>query len=169
MRRTERERKRLAMASALRNANRLLNLSDNPLVDEPGVRKLAAERYPGTVMADELALSDLVTESARSLLEALRPDRRLAREATVLEAVLSGASVQSAARQLALSREHVSNTTWRTVTDWALDEFERRISAGGRDRSTISTAVVAKRARPMPLDDWKSRKWEGGERGTPAL
>ena len=48
-------------------------------------------------MAEALALSDLVVESAHAVLDQIRSDERLRREATVLEAVLSGSSVQAAA------------------------------------------------------------------------
>ncbi|MBI5289533.1 MAG: hypothetical protein HY873_11240 [Chloroflexi bacterium] len=129
MRRTDRERRRLAMAHALRNAQRLLNLSDNPLVDEPAVRRLAAERYGDAVMKEELALSDVVLACANTVLQRVGDDRRLEREAALLRTVIAGGSVCSAAKALGLSREHLSNTAWRTVSGWVLDEFEA--SKGG--------------------------------------
>jgi hypothetical protein len=132
MRRTDRERRRLAVAHALRNAARLLNLSDNPLTDEPTVRRVAGERYSDAVMREELALSDVVLDCARRVLQRLGDDRRLEREATLLRAVLEGSSVQAAAKALGLSREHLSNTAWRTVTLWVLDEFEAQSEPGKR-------------------------------------
>jgi hypothetical protein len=136
MRRSDRERKRLAVASALRNANRLLNLSDNALIEEGSVHALARERYPGLVMNEEMALSDEILASAKAVHECISRDARLNREAVVLAIVLEKGSVQAAARTLRLSREHVSNTLWRTVTGWVLDEFERRV---GRSRNVETT------------------------------
>jgi hypothetical protein len=125
MRRSELERKRLAMAGALLNARRLLLLSDNPLLDEAPVGRLAAERYQNAIMGRELALSDLVLEAGRRVLERMQGDQRLEREAIVLGIVLEGGSVRAAALRLGRSREHISNTAWRTVTLWVLEEFER--------------------------------------------
>jgi hypothetical protein len=125
MRRTDGERRRLAIAHALRNAQRLLNLSDNPLVETAPVRRLAAERYGDAVMGEELALSDLVLDCARRVLQRLGDDRRLEREAALLRTVIDGGSVQAAAKTLGLSREHLSNTAWRTVSAWVSEEFER--------------------------------------------
>ncbi len=79
MRRTEQERKRLAVPSALRNARRLLLLSDNPLIEETTVAALPAERYANAILAQELALSDLVLACGERMLERIRGDRRLER------------------------------------------------------------------------------------------
>jgi hypothetical protein len=91
------------------------------------VRRIAVERYQDAVMRDELALSDAITDAARRVLARLGGDTRLRREAALLQGVLDGGSVQSAARQLGLSREHLSNTAWRTVTAWVLEEFDAPI------------------------------------------
>ncbi len=155
MRRTDRERRRLAIASALRNAQRPLNLSDNVLIEEAAVRTRAAERYQASVMRDELALSDLVIESAKSVLAQLRHDARLTREATVLETVIADGSVQLAARRLARSREHISNTAWRTVTGWVLDEFERRSSV--RRPSLRSSALALVRSGDVASQEQEAR------------
>lgn len=122
------------MASALRNAHRPLNLSDNLLIDHEGVRRMGLERYPNNVMREELALSDLALQCGQAVLERIAHDERLRTEAIVLETVLANGSVQAAARRIVKSREHVSNTAWRVVTLWVLDEFERRLVELSRSR-----------------------------------
>lgn len=78
LRRSERGRRRLAIAEALRSAHRPLVLADNPLIDDPAVRRLAAERYEGAIMGEERALSDLISECAARVLERIGDDPRLA-------------------------------------------------------------------------------------------
>jgi hypothetical protein len=148
MRRTEQERKRLAIAGALLNARRLLILSENPLIDEPLVGQLAEERYADAIMSRELALSDLALASGQSVLQRIQGDQRMAREATVLATVLEGGSVQEAARRLGRSREHTSNTAWRTVTLWVLDDFQkRRPTHHNLTNGAIGTAATGDRIR----------------------
>jgi hypothetical protein len=124
MRGRDRERLRLAMAHALLNASRPLALADSPLLQETAVASIAREQYSGAVIAEELALGDLVREAGEQVLLRLGEDPRLARERAVLETVLAGGSVRSAARALEISREHLSNTAWKTVTAWVLYAFE---------------------------------------------
>ena len=120
----DRERLRLAMAHALLNASRPLALADSPLLQEAAVASIAREHYSGAVIAEELALGDLVREAGKQVVLRLGQDPRLTRERAVLETVLAGGSVRSAARALEISREHLSNTAWKTVTAWVLDAFE---------------------------------------------
>jgi hypothetical protein len=124
MTRRDKERQRLAVAKALLNASRPLVLADNPLLDEPAVGRLARERYPDSVLAEELALGDLVREAAEIVRARMGKDPRLLRERAVLESVLAGGSVWGAARALGISREHLSNSSWRVVTLWVLEAFE---------------------------------------------
>ena len=149
MRRTEQERKRLAIAGALLNARRLLILSENPLIDEPLVGQLAEERYADAIMSRELALSDLALASGHSVLQRIQGDQRMAREATVLATVLEGGSVQAAATRIGRSREHTSNTVWRTVTSWVLDDFQnlRRLQQDNQTIITTGTPSNANRRR----------------------
>jgi hypothetical protein len=133
MNKRDRERLRLAMAHALLNASRPLALADSPLLQEAAVASIAREHYSGAVIAEELALGDLVREAGKQVVLRLGEDPRLARERAVLETVLAGGSVRSAARALEISREHLSNTAWKTVTTWVLDAFEE-ICATSRRR-----------------------------------
>jgi hypothetical protein len=141
MNKRDRERLRLAMAHALLNASRPLALADSPLLQEAAVASIALEHYSEAVIAEELALGDLVREAAQQVVLRLGEDPRLARERAVLETVLAGGSVRSAARALEISREHLSNTAWKTVTAWVLDSFEE-ICAGSR--RTLGTARLVK-------------------------
>jgi hypothetical protein len=124
MTRRDRERARLGVAQALLNAGRPLILADSPLLDETAVGRKARERYPGSLLGDELALGDLVREAAELVLRRLGDDPRLARERGLLATVLAGGSVNGAAAALGVSRAHLSNSSWRTVTGWVLDAFE---------------------------------------------
>jgi hypothetical protein len=137
------------MAHALLNASRPLTLADNPLLDEAAVAQLAEERYSGCVMGRELALGDLAREAGGQVLTRLGNDRRLARERAVIEAVLAGSSVRSVAIALGISREHLSNTAWRTVTDWVLEAFDE---ASSRARRTGGTRTVVRRLSPVGRD-----------------
>lgn len=65
----------------------------------------------------------MVREAGKQVVLHLGEDRRLARGRAVLETVLAGGSVRSAANALEISREHLSNTAWKTVTVWVLDAF----------------------------------------------
>lgn len=132
MNKRDRERLRLAMAHALLNASRPLALADSPLLQEAAVTSIACEHYSGAIIAEELALGDLVREAGKQVVLRLAEDPRLARERAVLETVLAGGSVRSAARALEISREHLSNTAWKTVTAWALDAFEEICSEARR-------------------------------------
>ena len=85
---------------------------------------IAREHYSGAVIAEELALGDLVREAGKQVIFRLGEDPRLARERAVLETALASGSVRSAAQALEISREHLSNTAWKTVTGWVLDVFE---------------------------------------------
>jgi hypothetical protein len=141
MAKRDRERLRLAMAHALLNASRPLALADSPLLQEAAVASIAREHYSGAVIAEELALGDLVREAGKQVILRLGEDPRLARERAVLETVLAGGSVRSAARSLEISREHLSNTAWKTVTTWVLDSFEEVCATS---RRTVGTARLAK-------------------------
>jgi hypothetical protein len=129
------------MAHALLNASRPLALADSPLLQEAAVASIAREHYSDAVIAEELALGDLVREAAEQVVLRLGEDPRLARERAVLETVLAGGSVRSAARALEISREHLSNTAWKTVTTWVLDSFEEIC---GSSRRTLGTARLVK-------------------------
>ncbi len=96
---SERRRRQLAIAKALRNAHRPLVLADNPLIGESAVRRLAAERYEGAIMGEERALSDLISECAARVLKRIGDDPRLVAEATVLT------TEDGASTQLATARE----------------------------------------------------------------
>lgn len=129
MTRRDQERARLAVAQALLNAGRPLVLAGSPLIEEVAVLRLARQRYAGGVLAEELALGDLVREAGEAVIQRLGDDPRLARERGVLAAVLAGGSVRSASQALGVSREHLSNTAWKTVTRWVLAAFEERCHA----------------------------------------
>lgn len=141
MNKRDRERLRLAMAHALLNASRPLALADSPLLQEAAVASIAREHYSGALIAEELALGDLVREAAKQVILRLGGDPRLARERAVLETVLAGGSVRSAARALEISREHLSNTAWKTVTVWVLDAFEEICLKARRGSGSASVAT----------------------------
>jgi hypothetical protein len=134
--RRDQERLRLAVARALLNASRPLVLADNPLLDDPAVARLARERYTGMALAPELALGDLVREAGELVLARLGEDPRLGRERAVLQTVLAGGSVGAAARALGQSREHISNTAWRTATAWVLEAFGEVCEAARPERGS---------------------------------
>jgi hypothetical protein len=114
---------RLAVAQALLNASRPLVLANNPLLEDTAVVQRARERYGDAVLAEELALGDLVREAGELVLARLGDDPRLGRERAVLQTVLRDGSGGAAARALGQSREHISNTAWRTATGWVLEAF----------------------------------------------
>ena len=146
MPRRDQERLRLAVARALLNASRPLVLADNPLLDDPAVARLARERYASLALGAELALGDLVRAAAERVLARLGEDPRLGRERAVLQTVLAGGSVGAAARLLGQSREHISNTAWRTATGWVLEAFgeacaEARGERGGGRRPRLGAVT----------------------------
>jgi hypothetical protein len=140
MNKRDRERLRLAMAHALLNASRPLALADSPLLQEAAVASIAREHYSGAVIAEELALGDLVREAGKQVVLRLGQDPRLTRERAVLETVLAGGSVRSAAQALEISREHLSNTAWKTVTAWVLDAFEDICTNARRGNAPVTTS-----------------------------
>ena len=81
------------------------------------------------------------------ILQRLGDDPRLGRKRVVLCLVLAGESVGAAARQLGISREHLSNTAWRTVSAWVLDAFEQLGAA-----PSTPEAAAARRGRVSVLD-----------------
>jgi hypothetical protein len=144
--RRDRERLRLAIAQALLSASRPLMLADSPLIEEPAVIRLARSRYPDSVVGPELALGDLAREAGERVLSRLGQEPRLTRERAVLETVLAGGSVRSAAQALGVSREHLSNTAWRSCTGWALEAFAELCAASGH---TGSQEAARRRRAPL--------------------
>jgi hypothetical protein len=132
--RRDQERLRLAVARALLNTGRPLVLADNPLLDQPAVARLARERYARMALGAELALGDLVRQAGELVLARLGDDPRLGRERAVLQTVLAGGSVGAAARALGQSREHISNTAWRTATGWVLEALGEVCAEGRPER-----------------------------------
>ena len=127
---SERERLRLAVADALLNHRRLLRLAENPLAYDPLIGSLASrEPYVNSPLGRELAVSHTIVACGQSLLSRIEGHELLRREATVLATVLAGQSISAAAASMHISREHLSNTAWRTVCTWIADEWQRRRTA----------------------------------------
>ncbi|MHB8577878.1 MAG: hypothetical protein ACYDCQ_21405 [Dehalococcoidia bacterium] len=108
-----REQRDTAVAQALLHLGDIPWLADSPLVRLPAVQ--ARCRDDSRLFADGRALQARLQEGISEVLRDLEGDGALARWRVLLTGVRDGKSISGVARELGLTREHVSRTYWPPV------------------------------------------------------
>lgn len=96
------------VAWALRNIDDPLMLSKSPLVDLPAVKALAARRYSHSLVPEAYALQEILQVGVDWALAELRGNGKSKRAAEFLSLYVDNPSVTLVAKEMNLSREHVS-------------------------------------------------------------
>ena len=118
MARLTKEDRRLLVARCLLHLDILWRLEIDDLVEHLGIEE--GDVY----FAGAEELERLLRRAAERVLGKLANRPQFANHASLLEAVLTGSSVNAWAQGHGMSREHVSRTTWASVTGLVATELE---------------------------------------------
>ena len=110
--RIHKEKARLLVAHALRNLTKLPILEENELIDLLDIKGNGKGYWR---KANEL--HERIELASDNVIAALSHDIAFRKHCSLLAAVLKGASIASWAVEQGVSREYVSRTVWKTVTD----------------------------------------------------